>query len=79
MMTTGRARRAAASAVVFGPASNANRRSPPDAFSRWLEKRMSTKNNGTARCYTCKTAEEEEEERKFAENSRAEVQCMQNP
>ena len=36
------------------------------------------KNNGTARCNTCKEAEEEEE-RKVAENSRAEVQCMQNP
>ena len=47
----------------------------PDAFSLWLEKRKVKRNAGKARCNACKR-EEEAEERKVAEGSRAEVQHM---
>ena len=47
----------------------------PDAFSLWLEKRKVKRNDGTARCNACKR-EEEAQERKVAECSRAEVQDM---
>ena len=49
----------------------------PDTFSLWLEKRKVKRNDGKARCNACKR-EDEAEERKVAEGSRAEVQDMRN-
>ena len=45
---------------------------PPDAFSKWLEKRKSKYNDGKARCNACKT-QEEEEERQVSQSSHAAV------
>ena len=45
---------------------------PPDAFSKWLEKRKSKYNDGKSRCNACNT-QEEEEERQVSQSSHAAV------